>query len=192
MCVDCCRFIDLRRSTKDEQERVKLLQEERAHFELVRRERGSYYTRRKQGIYCKGDYLSIIIDGADQAAYGLPHFLEQDKISSSCQKNPLHLMGALVHGRASYAFTYLNNIKHGSNIVIECLHRILADIDESKEGIPPVLCLQLDNTVKQNKNQFLILYLACLVDWGVVDKVLLSFLPVGHTHEDIGIETNKA
>jgi hypothetical protein len=164
-----------------------LLKEERVHFELVRRERGSYYIRRKQGIYNKSEFLSIILDGADQAAYAMPHFLEQDKLSSSCQKNPCHVMGALVHGRASYAFTYLNNIKHGANIVIECIHRILEDTATSPDGIPPILMIQLDNTTKQNKNQFIVGYLSCLIEWGVVDKILVSFLPVGHTHEDIGI-----
>ena len=48
-----------------------------------------------------------------------------------------------------------------------------------------MLHLQVDNTSKQNKNKFMIGYLACLVKWHVFSQVYLSFLPVGHTHEDV-------
>ena len=34
-------------------------------------------------------------------------------------------------------------------------------------------------------------YLACLVAWRVCRQVLISYLPVGHTHEDIGTRTYK-
>jgi hypothetical protein len=51
--------------------------------------------------------------------------------------------------------------------------------------IPKKLLLQLDNTTKQNKSKFLFGYLAFLLLRGTFDHVLVSFLPVGHTHEDI-------
>ena len=51
--------------------------------------------------------------------------------------------------------------------------------------LPPVLYLQLDNTSKQCKSKYVLGYLACLVQWGIFERVVLSFLPVGHTHEDI-------
>ena len=123
---------------------------------FVRQERLSYYGRRKQGIENKKEFLSVIIDGADQAAYALPHFVDKDKLSEKCMKNPLYLMGALVHGHRAYAFSYMKNIKHGANVVIECLHRILEDMVRSNKPIPPTLYLQLDNTTKHNKNRFII------------------------------------
>ena len=93
-------------------------------------------------------------------------------------------MGALVHGRGVYAFTYLNNVKTGTNIVIECLHRIFIDL-RRRGPLPATLFLQVDNTAKQNKNSYMFGYLGCLVQWGLFAHVSLSFLPVGHTHEDI-------
>jgi hypothetical protein len=131
-----------------------------------------------------------VLDGAAQQAYGLPHLLDKDKQTSGDIKMPLFLMGALVHGFNAYLFTYLRNIKHGTNIVIECLHHIFCHILSIKKHIPPVVFLQLDNTTKQNKNQFMIGWLSCLVAWKVVRKVVVSFLPVGHTHEDPGINSN--
>ena len=99
-----------------------------------------------------------------------------------------HLMGALVHGRRVHGFTFLPNIKHGSNVTIETLHRVL-DVEFQKGNKEPfrakVLYLQLDNTTKQCKSQYVLGYLALLVAWGVFHEVVVSFLPVGHTHEDI-------
>ena len=48
-----------------------------------------------------------------------------------------------------------------------------------------MLYLQLDNTTKQNKGRWLIAFLALLVEAGTFNKIIVSFLPVGHTHADI-------
>jgi hypothetical protein len=45
--------------------------------------------------------------------------------------------------------------------------------------------LQLDNTARQNKSKYIFSYLAWLVQTGQALEVIVSFLPVGHTHEDI-------
>ena len=50
---------------------------------------------------------------------------------------------------------------------------------------PLVLYLQLDNTALENKNQYVLAFLAYLVQAGVFSAIHLSFLIVGHTHEDI-------
>jgi hypothetical protein len=47
------------------------------------------------------------------------------------------------------------------------------------------LHVQLDNTSKDNKNRGTFGYFAYLVASGTFKKVVVSFLPVGHTHEDI-------
>ena len=78
-------------------------------------------------------------------------------------KFPLYIMGGLVHGHRAYAYSYMRNVKHGTNVTIEALHRILDDHVKSGKTIPRTLYLQLDNTTKQNKNRFMIAYAACLV-----------------------------
>ena len=45
--------------------------------------------------------------------------------------------------------------------------------------------VQLDNTSSENKNRGTFGYFGALVATGTFKKVVLSFLPVGHTHEDI-------
>lgn len=55
----------------------------------------------------------------------------------------------------------------------------------STSGILDTIYLQLDNCSRENKNRFLMAYVESLVAWGMVEEVLVGFLPVGHSHEDI-------
>ncbi len=55
----------------------------------------------------------------------------------------------------------------------------------TEKKLPPVFLLQLDNTTKQNKGTFLYVFLFLLVHHGVFERIIITYLPVGHTHEDI-------
>ena len=130
--------------------------------------------------------MSVILDCADQQAYAAPHFALKSKSTEAARKLAVHLMGGIDHGRQVYGMTFLNNIKHGNNLTIEALHRILVNRLAIDGKLPENLYLQLDNTAKQCKGKYVLGYLALLVAYGVFKTVTLSFLPVGHTHEDIG------
>jgi hypothetical protein len=67
--------------------------------------------------------------------------------------------------------------------LFDTLVQLMEDNDWAK--LPEVLYLQLDNTTKQNKGRYLLAFLALLVEAGTFRKIIVSFLPVGHTHEDI-------
>jgi hypothetical protein len=130
-------------------------------------------------------YLSIIIDGADQAKFWLPYGKEKTHADQAAWKLRTHLMGAIAHGHGTYCYLYDDNCEQGNNVTIDTLHRVLVDLIKNNGSLPPKLYLQLDNTSKQCKGQWLFYYLAALVDHGVFEKIVVSFLPVGHTHEDI-------
>ena len=51
------------------------------------------------------------------------------------------------------------------------------------------LWVQVDNTAAENKNQLVVRYLGALIDKSVFRSAVLSFMRVGHTHEDIGGST---
>jgi len=70
------------------------------------------------------------------------------------------------------------------NLTIECLQRTLKTVEAQDGYLPPVLLLQLDNCFRENKNSYLVAYLAWLVERKVFKKIFLSFLPVGHTHNE--------
>ena len=50
---------------------------------------------------------------------------------------------------------------------------------------PPVLYLQMDNCGSENKNVYTLGFLSQLIYLGYFHEIELSFLPAGHTHEDI-------
>ena len=182
---DKCVYLITRRRNGERGEDLKA--EEKSHYDSVREERQAYYFRRTLAHSCPDDYMSVIIDGADQRAYGAPHFVMRSKKTEGAYKLPMHLMGCIVHGSQVYGFTYLEHLRAGNNITIEVLHRVLVHQKKIRGGcLPPVLYVQLDNTASQCKGRYVLGYLALLVLWDIFEDVMLSFLPVGHTHEDIG------
>jgi hypothetical protein len=129
--------------------------------------------------------LYIYIYIADQSRFHLPHFKELSHANMGNWGIHLHLMGILNHGRQPMAVTYLPNVKQGNNVTIDCLHYALVHQLQQEGVTPETLYTQLDNTTKQCKSRYFLGYCAYLVHLGVVKDVVISFLPVGHTHEDI-------
>lgn len=172
-------------NTRDTHERDIVAAELRAHLRFVKRERMSYAMKRRQAIDNPRDFMSIIIDGADQSDHDLPHIYQKCKASSEATKLRMHVIGAIVHGSATYAYTSPAHVAQGHNVTIQALWDTMVHEKRKRGRLPGTLYLQLDNTTKQCKGRYLNGFLAVLVNAGVFKKVVVSFLPVGHTHEDI-------
>ncbi|KAL3683117.1 hypothetical protein R1sor_001139 [Riccia sorocarpa] len=109
------------------------------------------------------DCAYIQIDGMDQKKTTLPNFSKQPKSVDGAALVGVHLVGAMIfHGRLqTRAFLTYNNLKSDSNLTITVLQKILLEW----EGIqPPTMYLQLDNTIRENKNNILFAYLAMLLE----------------------------
>lgn len=185
-CDVCVIIRDRLNKTHNIVSRAALKKQSRAHHLEVQREREAYYERRKLARESPDEYLSITIDGADQGAYGQPYFHEKSKAHSKYYKIRVHVMGVLAHGRRVDCYTYLDNVRHGSNATLESLMATLRRIVAEHGGrLPATLFIQLDNTTGSNKNQFVMTFMGYLIHREVFKKILVSFLPVGHTHEDI-------
>jgi len=157
----------------------------RAHYKLIATERQAYKMNQDKSAVSPAEYMSIVIDGADQSAFGLPHFVAVTKDTSG-HAIKVKLVGLIEHGvenRASL-FTMTDNFETGANHIIETMHRYL-DRRNGQIGLPQTLFIQMDNCTRENKNRYLFAYLESLVSWGVFREVHVSFLPVGHTHTDI-------
>jgi hypothetical protein len=154
------------------------------HLAFVQRERRAYKICKNLAKQHPDKYLSVVIDGADQAKYKLPYAREKSK-ETGTHKIKSHVFGLMAHGRGVHMTTTTDSCKLGHNSTIDLLHRFL--MFEKKRGatIPKTLFLQLDNTTKQNKGKYLYSYLALLVELHVFDNVYINFLPVGHTHVDV-------
>ena len=79
-------------------------------------------------------------------------------------------------------FVDFADIPHDPNLTCHVITKSILSLDKPP---PPHLYLQLDNTSRENKNWCVLTYLAVLIFVGVFETVGVSFLPVGHTHEDI-------
>ena len=55
----------------------------------------------------------------------------------------------------------------------------------SLNKLPPILFLQLENCGGENKNHYLFSFVSMLTTKSIFTIVYVSFLPFGHTHEDI-------
>lgn len=151
------------------------------HVAHVMAQRKVYWKNCAKGKNNPDDYLSIILDGADQSKYRLPHFIHKSKQDSGSKKLQLHLVGAMIHGRGTQLYLFHENWPKDSNMTIEVLQRTLSTMPV----LPKHLLLQMDNCFRENKNRYVIAYLSLLVHRGVFQTVEMNFLPVGHTHEDI-------
>ena len=185
LCVTCEELDDLERKQKNNPvRRDAAIRDKKEHIALVKAERQAYYDNRTDACKDKEKFLSLIVDGADQSSFGLPHFYRKTKDTSGI-KIPTKLYGVIAHGRGSYAFTVPPNAPTGVNLTVEIVHRVFQHVLEMEGRLPKTLTLQLDNTTGQNKNNYLLAFLALLVGWKVFENVYVNFLPVGHTHEDI-------
>ena len=57
----------------------------------------------------------------------------------------------------------------------------------SHRPLPRVLKLQLDNAPGDNKNRYMFAYLSLLTARQVFEEIIVRFLIVGHTHEDVDV-----
>ena len=171
-----------------ENERVEavLRKEIAAHYEFVEIERRDYEYRRDLSKRHPEKYLSLIVDGADQTSYGLPHFVFGTKEDRG-EKMQMKIVGVLEHEmhKQLTLLTLTDDFESGANHVIEALHRVLGRTKSKRGKLPPVFFVQADNCTRENKNRYLLSYLELLVRKGVFEEVQLCFLPIGHTHADI-------
>ena len=135
--------------------------------QFFREEREKYYSHRNKAKENKEKYLCVIIDGMDQMKLLVPNLLHVMKAYSSAWKLKTHLTGVLNHGRETLGFFYLHQWPHDSNLTINVLLRVLVKLD----NIPDILYLQMDNCWRENKNQYIIVFLAVLVHLGIFKKV---------------------
>ena len=161
----------------------------RQHLERQWRDRMLYWRLRATSQADQNDWLCIMIDGADQAKFRIMKATRWPKDLDSEHRPKVKVVGALAHGH-EIAFSFVEeDVPKGSNLTIELLTQTLSRVMQScaDRGRPLAahVWIQCDNAGGENKNQWLLRYLAVLTDRGVFRSCVLSFLQVGHTHEDL-------
>ena len=183
-CTTCCTFATQKACTVDRDQHHAIQKQKQLHLQDVMAERRKYWKHRAKAKQNSQHYLSLIIDGMDQAKTTIPSLHPTPScLAGSGLKT--HVTGVLVHGHTprAHVFVSTESTHNGSNLTIECIMRTLLRLQLDSK--PRVLYVQMDNCCRENKNKYVFSFLAFLVQRGVFSKVKISFLPVGHTHEDI-------
>jgi hypothetical protein len=152
----------------------------------MKRCRDKYYKHREKAIQNPQRFLSIIIDGIEKRK-GKWVYIRNGPGSSKEMRlldQAIYLVKA--HGVGNFLYVMSGQVGFGgANCTTEIMHRfLLAQVDAGNK-LPPVLYVQLDNCGGDNKNYAFLMYLQNLVRLDVFKKIKVSFLPVGHTHEDV-------
>jgi hypothetical protein len=176
-CDKCDHYDEERRKAKSPAAKERWARKKEKHMDWQMEERQKYYANRLLSTLYPEKYLSIIIDGMDQAKTSLLRIRRDVKESASLEKVPMTLIAAINHGSAPHAsiFTFPQDFPKDSSLTCQIIaNKISLIIDECKargETLPPVCFLQLDNTYRENKNTCVLNFLAMLVKLGVFQKV---------------------
>ena len=179
---------EMSKHLQDEDTLLTLIEQHAVHLKFIERERSAYEGRQKLAEQNPQQYCSIIVDGADQKNYGLPHFAVSTK-SDAGHKLKVKVVGVLEHilrGQEWLSlFAMTEEYETGANHIVEVVHQTLQRKKDTIGRLPPVLMVQVDNCIRENKNRYFMSYFQLLVHLGVFKMVQISFLPIGHTHADI-------
>ena len=184
-CDDCHRLDEKIRTSLGSVRKAWVAEKDK-HIRWQYRERKKYAHHKAKARDEPEKYLSIAIDGMDTEKTRIFRLARDSKATDNLVKVDTHLTGVLVHGRdpAAYCYTWHDRFPTGSDVFNNILTDVLCRIGE-KGPLPPVLYLQLDNCWRENKNKYVFGLLHSLIHWGVFKKIKLSFLPKGHTHDDV-------
>ena len=144
---------------------------------LDRQERRKYHLHRYKAKRKPDLYLTIITDGMHQVKTLIPRLLELPKRMSNTEQVKTDILGCLIHtglkehGKARRVFLDLNQYPHDSNKTINALYLILLELVEQHGRLPDNLYIQMDNTSRENKNQYVLTYMALLVKLKLFKKV---------------------
>ena len=134
-CTQCIQNRKKREGEKDIEVQKILIDEHRGHLRFVKRERLSYKLRQYESVCASNDYLSLIIDGADQSDHGIPHTCAKSHYTDQEWKLRMHLIGVIAHGHGAYVYTCPGNIAQGHNVTIQALFETLLQIKKEKSLI---------------------------------------------------------
>jgi hypothetical protein len=171
-CKECSQAKVDKAKTLDRKKRKEITKCLDKHLRAVRVERRKYWKHRRKAKTHMTTYLSMIVDGMDQAKTMLPFFVEPTSLTESQLKLKTHVVGVLVHGRGAFAYHCSESVPGDPNLVIHCLMRTIMRL--IPPALPEVLYLQADNTSRENKNRTLFGFCGFMVQIGLFRKVGLK------------------
>ena len=161
------------------------------HLKEQYRDRLIYWNIRFWSRRPESNVLSIIIDSMDKAKAAWPQYVfRKSKELDKYRRPRLVITCVIAHGYCTdFYLADDETMFHGASMFCELLTRMLErvrNICESRgQSFPEHLVVQSDNTTAQAKNAECVKFLAVLVRKFKFHTIVLNFLRVGHTHEDV-------
>lgn len=179
-CMTCFKLTELRRQRKDRVGRSLATLLHAFHRSMYMGEKAAYYDRALQAKNDSFNYVSLITDGMAQNHTRLPWLANLKDFSFAI---PQHLQGVIDHGTEFVVYRTFHNIAVDSNLAIHC---ILLQLEQKlRHGIlPSTVYLQIDGG-SENANKYTLAVCELLIIRRLCKKIVLTRLPVGHTHENI-------
>lgn len=180
-CVTCAELSSLRSAFRDSKRRNETTRLHAFHRSTYMGERAVYYEQKRLAMEMPAQYCSIITDGMAQSHTILPWGKNLYMHSQTIEQ---HLQGVLQHGQSTNIYRTFPNIFGGANLAI---HVVLMDLLERYERdgcLPPTVFIRVDGG-SENANKFLLAICELIVSRRLCQTIIISRLPVGHTHEDI-------
>ena len=121
-------------------------------------------------------YMTSIADGMDQHTTNVPKLRRISKAMSALSTVGTHLVGCIVHsgqsahGKEVYGSFDYYQFPHDANLTMTVLLDVLV-YWSNNYLLPPILYLQFDNCVRENKNRYMFALLALLVEKKIFEKV---------------------
>ena len=173
---------ELRRKYQDSRGRREVTMLFNMHRITFMGERRMYYTRRGLGLMESWAYISGITDGMQQNRCLLPWFGHKKAPPKHLKQ---HLQGLLLHGRSLDIYRSFSNVRVTASF---CIYTWLLSLEKlfvanGRKSVGTIFH-QIDGG-SENANVLYLVVCFMLVLYGICEKVVLTRLLPGHTHEDI-------
>eukprot|EP00904_Undaria_pinnatifida_P006121 jgi/Undpi1/2639/HiC_scaffold_13.g06018.m1 len=180
------------RGTQNQAERERCTREYEAHVKEVEQDRQycARVERDAQEARSRGEPWELVylqVDAANQSSFATPlaaynaHGVD-DRGYAERQK----IYGVFVAGVIMNIFMTPQILGTGSNLVCTALFIQFTELwHKFQNNRMGDVVIQMDNTVSENKNNYIMGFLAAMIARGVMRSVTLCFMMVGHTHIQI-------
>lgn len=174
----------MRRQAETRIEQQNLNRLESQHRKIHENSRQTYHIRRERAIQEPDEVMSVIVDCTKRVVPRVAHsFTNWASYDSEMQ---FQVVGCLAHGLGHLMHLWPDKMySRNSAVVINILQEIIYLAQTRYHRHPSTLYIQMDNCTGENKNRYILGYSAYLVVKRIFQKVVINYLPVGHTHEDI-------
>lgn len=182
-CQLCLKLSMLRKSRNDERGRSAATQLFAFHQSLYMSERLAYYDRMYSASLSPDSFVGLISDGMAQNHCKLPHLSNLQEFGSPL---PQHLQGIIDAGGKEFViYRTFHTVRLDANAAI---HALLLQLEQRRNAVngklPNTVYLQVDGG-SENANKYMLAICEMLIIRRLCLKVVLTRLPVGHTHENI-------